>query len=458
MWRWPDLVPLVNGSLALVVLGGAILVFTGIETLSTRECGKSLMMAGMFVSYWLEILGLALNDFPGSDPVPWSHWPDELVRDGLLYVALFQFFLLVGYSLNPRMGRITRWATTRIDVRSTPSNYLLYGLASFGVLPFVVAFKGDLLRAGAALLAARSDDTVLRDPTIASYLAMFGIFAAAVLGVRAFSGRSSLADKGIAIAATLPFALAGTRHIWMYATLPLLVVMIRRIKGVLSPMRALRWALLAVALLTVTQLQTAMRTAGWTVITPEARSEFKRLDAYGNFTPQLFAQFLVPRHHDYFMEPATPYFFTHFILRRFWPNKPNMAFWEYYDYAWMRGGVGNVTPSITGQYYMNWGVIGVVFIGTWMGFLARTADRLLSVLDMERQTAMACLVGMFYAFLMAAFRFYAPFYFAYVVFAGFGMMTLTRKLSSRLVPLPLQRYAGGTGVLRPYSNTHAQPR
>lgn len=425
---WPDIIDLYSASIALVILGGALVVFTGVETLRTREAGKSLMIASVFVSYWMEVLGLALKDFPGTDPVPWSHWPDDLVRQGLWFVAIFQFCILIGYALRPGMKRARRWAASRIDRQSLSCQYLLYGMAVLSVVPFVVVFGGDVRRAASALLAARSDDTVFRDPTIASYLAMFGIFATVVLLLRAFRRGSRMTDKFIALLAVIPFALAGTRHVWMFATLPVLVVTMRRMKGVLSPSRAIRWVLIAVALLVVSQLQTAMRSGGWTQVTPEAESEFKRLDAYGNFTPQLFAQFLVPRFHNYFMEPATPFFFTHFILRRFWPNKPDMAFWEYYDYAWVRGGVGNVTPSITGQYYMNWGVAGVILIGIWMGLLARIADSLLGAIDVDRQTAMGSLIGLFYAFLVAAFRFYAPFYFAYVVFAWAGMLILTSRV------------------------------
>ena len=76
---------------------------------------------------------------------------------------------------------------------------------------------------------------------------------------------------------------------------------------------------------------------------------------------------------------------------------------------------------------MSWGLPGVIFIGAWLGFLAMLADRLLMLLDSNRQRAMFVVVGMFYAFIISSFRFYSPIYFSYFLFGLVAMFLLTRR-------------------------------
>ena len=64
-----------------------------------------------------------------------------------------------------------------------------------------------------------------------------------------------------------------------------------------------------------------------------------------------------------------------------------------------------------------------------MGFFAYIADRLLMQIDTKRQLATSVMIGMFYAFIVSIFRFYAPMYFGYVVFGVVGAAFLTCKQS-----------------------------
>ena len=104
-----------------------------------------------------------------------------------------------------------------------------------------------------------------------------------------------------------------------------------------------------------------------------------------------------------------------------------MESWTYYNDSYVQGHNFNVTPSIIGQFHLNWGLPGVMFIGAWLGLLTFLADRLLLQLDSDRQRAMFVVVGMFYAFIISSFRFYSPIYFSYFCFGLLAMFLLTRR-------------------------------
>ena len=105
-----------------------------------------------------------------------------------------------------------------------------------------------------------------------------------------------------------------------------------------------------------------------------------------------------------------------------------MESWAFYNYSYTQGQAFNVTPSAIGQFHMNWGFIGVLYIGIILGYLTVLADRILLAIDVNRQRAMAVTIGMFYAFIISSFRFYSPVYFAYFLFAFVAMIPLTRDI------------------------------
>jgi hypothetical protein len=196
----------------------------------------------------------------------------------------------------------------------------------------------------------------------------------------------------------------------------------------------------ALIVLVVAQAQFAYRSIGWQEVGNAPTEELSQLNTTGQFTALLFAEYLVPNEHAYFMEPAEPYFIIHWIPRQLWPTKPIMESWTYYNESYVQGASFNVTPSVIGQFHLNWGLPGVIFIGGWLGFLTCLADRVLLRLDSDRQRAMFVVVGMFYAFIISSFRFYSPIYFSYFLFGLIAMFLLTRRrrLSKAVIRLTPQ--------------------
>ena len=418
----------------LSVFSLALLVIVANETLRTRVIGKCCLVGGTFIFYWAEALALSFLDDPFSVPdgfpIPSTQFDQELITRALLYVTLFQLFLFIGYSIRPRLERPAAFFRSRVDSLSF-DRWILAGLLIFCALtPVLIYYSFDFDRIIDALLASRSStDFEAPEPGLTQHLALFGVYGAALFFVYAL--RASTWRRfwwlflGVIVA--LPFIMGGTRHIWFYISLPSVLIVLRGFKGQLERHRVVGLIAAVVLVFVVAQLQFAYRSVGWREVGNAPTEELSQLNTTGQLTALLFAEYLVPGQHGYFMEAAEPYFVIHWIPRQFWPDKPIMESWAFYNESYVQGAAFNVTPSVIGQFHLNWGLPGVIFIGAWLGFLTFIADRWLMLLDPDRQRAMFVAAGMLYAFIISSFRFYSPVYFSYFLFGLLAMLLLTRS-------------------------------
>jgi oligosaccharide repeat unit polymerase len=436
----------------LGVLGLALLIIVARETLQTRVIGKLCLVGAVLLFYWAEALALALQksafSVPLGFPINETQFSQELINQALFYITVFQFFLLVGYSIRPRIEKGIRFFASRVDSLSFDRWILAFLLVACSVLPLLVVYDFDFNNIVTALLASRSSaDLETSDPGLTQHLALFGIYGAALFFVYALKTTTWLRLWWLILGAivAIPFITGGTRHLWLYISLPSVLIVLRGFKGQLEGRRVVGFAAAAIIVLVVAQVQFAYRNVGWKEVGNIEPEELSQLNTTGQFTALLFAEHLVPNEHAYFMEPAEPYFFIHWIPRQAWPSKPIMESWSYYNESYVQGAAYNVTPSVIGQFHLNWGLSGVIFIGSWLGFLTCLADRVLLRLEPGRQRAMFVAVGMFYAFIISSFRFYSPIYFSYFLFGVLAMFLLTRgrgvshalaKLTPRLTPSP----------------------
>lgn len=433
-----------------VIVDLLLLVILGLEAFRARIVGKFLLVASTLIFFWGEALNLALQETPFPAPAGLldqsAQFSQELVKQAYFYVALFQLMLLVGYSLRPPMRGAFDWIASRVKSNSLRARVMPYVLAGCSIFPILLALRFDLKAMFDVLLAARTGTEVeMDDVGLLHFLTFFGMYGAAILLAEAVLVRSkkrwwSLLLGGIA---ALPFIMGGARHLWLFVAFPAFIL-VSRSEQKLTIGRLLRWAAISLALLVVLQLQYSLRSEGWSAVGKVESSRLLETDVTGQFDALLFAEYLVPERHEYFMEIQEKYFVIHWIPRVVWPDKPVMQAWEFYNGEYTQGQSYNVTPSIIGQYHMNFGIAGVIFIGVWLGFLTGLADRALLVIELERQLAMAIAIGMFYAFIISSFRFYSPIYFAYFLFAMIGMMVLTSRRRTR--------HAEEVDELRPLQN------
>ncbi len=422
----------------LSVLSLVLLIVVAKEALETKVIGKLFLIGGVLLFYWTEVLALAIQpnafSIPLGFPINEAQFDQGLIAQALIYITVFQLLSLVGYSIRPRINRPIRFLASRVDSLSFDRWLLAALLLASSVLPLLIAYDFDFNNVVAALLVSRSGmDVETSDPGLTQHLALFGIYGAALFFVYALKTSTWLRLWWLLLGAivAVPFVTGGTRHLWLYISLPSLLIVLRGFKGQLAGRRVVGFAAAALIVLVVAQVQFAYRGVGWQEVGNSAPDELSQLNTTGQFTALLFAEYLVPTEHEYFMEPAEPYFLIHWIPRQLWPTKPVMESWTYYNESYVQGAAYNVTPSVIGQFHLSWGLPGVIFIGAWLGFLTCLADRVLLRLNSDRQRAMFVVVGMFYAFIISSFRFYSPIYFSYFLFGFVAMLMLTRRVRAK---------------------------
>jgi len=418
----------------LGVLNLVLLIVIAKEALRTRAIGKAVLIGGTFLFYWAEALALSVQpepfSIPAGFPINEAQFDPELITRALVYITVFQFLLLAGYSIRPKVERLVNLLTSRVDSLSFDRWILALLLVMCSVLPVLIYYDFEVNKIISALLASRSSaDFEAPEPGLAQHLALFGIYGAALFFVYALKATTWRRFWWLFLGAivALPFVAGGTRHIWLYISLPSILILLRGFKGRLDTRRIVGLAAAGLIVLAVAQMQFAYRSVGWAEVGNGSTEELGQLNNNGQLTALMFAEHLVPNEHAYFNELAEPYFLIHWIPRQVWPGKPVMESWAFYNESYVQGALFNVTPSVIGQFHLNWGLPGVIFIGAWLGFLTCIADRILLGLDSDRQRAMFVAVGMLYAFLISSFRFYSPVYFSYFLFGVLAMLLLTRS-------------------------------
>ena len=421
-------------ALILAAVNFVLVVLVAKEALNSRLIGKFCLMAGALVFYWVDAASLALQKIPftipNGFPVQGEQFDPRLIQQALLYITLFQFCLLLGYSIRPRLHRVVSFFRSRMDGTSFDRRIVAYALVVCSLLPLLIYYDFDIATIIKVMLAGRAaTDFETPEPGLSQHLALFGIYGAALFFVYALKTRTWRRFWLLILGASaaLPFIMGGARHIWLYISLPSVLIVLRGFKGQLDRYRIVALTAAALLVLVVAQVQFSYRTEGWKDMSNLPKEDLSQINTNGQLTALLFAEHLVPNDHDYFMELAEPYFIIHWIPRQLWPTKPIMESWTYYNESYVEGAAFNVTPSVIGQFYINWGPSGVIFIGLWLGFLTVLVDRVFLLLDSDRQRAMFVAGGMFYAFIISSFRFYSPIYFSYFLFGFVAMLALTSR-------------------------------
>ena len=110
----------------------------------------------------------------------------------------------------------------------------------------------------------------------------------------------------------------------------------------------------------------------------------------------------------------------------FWPNKPKSEFWEFYNDR--LAVVGNLTPSVLGQYFLNWGVFGVFIAAFNFALWCSVCDYLITLYKESKNPYFLWLGVVIITFLFLSFRVYSLNYFFYLLIAYFFGWFFTKSI------------------------------
>jgi oligosaccharide repeat unit polymerase len=424
----------------LVLLTALQLIAAIRQSLQSGVMGRPLLVGSLLIAFYGEAFVSSLQNpafrMPFEAPVGFDQFPIRLVRIGLVYVALFQLATLAGYSLRFRATARMFNVAKRQDRSESVVRVALYVFAACAWVPLIASYGFDFQAIGQVLLSSRHaiSDVAGRDAGLLVNFSSLSLFGSAALFAKVIFSRSplKLLDLVVACIGIVPTIASGTRYRLLYIFIPLLVIAFDRLVKQRQYRRLTLIALGGMLMLMVFQTQVAVRRVGWSHLLEMKGDTFLAMKPTLQFDSLLFAVYLVPRHHPYFMEPMTPYFFIHWVPRSLWPNKPIAKSFEYYNATWTRGAklkVFNVTPSIMGEYHLNWGVFGVPMIGLWIGFLLYLSDECMLRTNVAKPCLAAVAIGMAYAFILASLRDYAPVYFVHFAIGAAATYFLTRRAS-----------------------------
>lgn len=416
-----------------VLVGDALLMWRG-----SGFVGRLIINFGVVYWFWLGVLQYTLEDppFPTPDDVYPGFFitvPPDVVVISLIGVNLFALTVNLGWSLLPQPERLLGRLADRLD----PPGSNLIDLVSLGLvllawLQLIISYQGDVFSAIIDLLLMRAGGKSgpSTDVGLMQYLHLLGIFGAALALARiALRTRGLKWARNLAVALMFPLLFFGqaSRFNFGYMLLPTIMILLAPTKHRIKwSQRRLPLVLIMAIGTILIMYQGIIRTVGFS----EARKSETELTSgffgHDHFGPMMIAVDFAQKQ-GFYMEPMAPFFVTYFIPRVIWPDKPIPQSWVDYNAEWTQGRGLNVTPSITGQYYLNWGLAGIVYIGLFMGWLARFCESWFARLDMHRQLMSATVAGLLLGFLFLSFRTFYPLYFAYPLFGYLIYLVMTRR-------------------------------
>jgi len=426
--------------------------------------GRVVLNLGVCYWFWQGALDQAFQAPPFPNPGPFYIYfpqtvPTAVVASGLLCVNLFAWMAMVGWRYAPIP---IRWLGRLADRRDPAGGALIdamcAGLALLGWLPTAVAYSGDVAQAMADMMLMRANPEMgaTQSVGVLQQVYLLGLFGGALALARVV-----LRSDGIVwlryLALTLIFPLAflsqGSRFNLGFLLLPAAIVLLGRPNFDQVSWKSKRRTamILITVIIAVIGYQGAVRNFGvgsgrglearqaaGAYSDPETMADILEEGHVGHdhFGAMLMAIDLVNVNEGLFLEFSEPFFLTHYIPKAIWPDKPYSQSWSFYNEMVTQGASLNVTPSIIGQYYLNWGYFGVVYIGIFMGWLARFCEKWLSRLDFRLQLMSATVAGLLLGFLFLSFRFLHPLYFAFPLFGYLAYRLMSRPATAVLPRSP----------------------
>jgi oligosaccharide repeat unit polymerase len=455
-----------NGRMAITIQVSvySISVFTLLALIGIRR--QYINDLGMLFIVFSHAFWFALPAF--SQLLIPGHWygdwigmfiPDESLSKAAILIQLFLLMNAIGYFVFRGRVQPTIPPSDRSLVSGNQRIFLISLLLLIGLLPYII-YGGSFRQVVSGILLGRADKAWASSAgsliDADGVMTIFWLTRSFLLAAVTLSGVYLLVQKRhrlivncfylfvAGLGVLILYYDQGTRSYLALAVVPVTTLWILRGSFANVRFRPGRLILLGVStgllLLAIGQFQVAYR------------SEWTR----DKMSAQTFGEIVNPQHHvDFFTETANAvtvlderltaplyqsalfYFAVNPIPRIFWHDKPiDRTLWYFSLYRWgadisVIG--GNALPSIVGQYYINFGTPGVIWIGFLFGFITAIVERVFHRAA-DRVEFMVAAVSAF-TLMFLSFRHFAP-GFHYATILLFLIVFIYNKRS----PYPEQEY------------------
>lgn len=427
-----------------IVLGAACALAcacsVAIRCLAVPQLGHLVLAVGCLMTFWLGALQCMRNGFAPSGLLIQREvgmWSADTLSLSIFYMWAFQLCGAISYRVSGRSSVLAGW-TVRCGGSPMVADWVPYLLIA-GMVAATCARHGFSYAAVIdGLIRSRAGDGA-RDIGLASVVIWTGYYGLAVVLCRFSLWRLRRLDWWLApltVTGFIMLALDGTRHHMLYVAFPIVSVVWHA-----AVWRARRSYLVVLGvclcgIVLVYQGQSVARYRGWDSVLSGRidASAWASIQGPDQFDAVNFSVMLVPDRHGYFMSSMAPYFVTHWVPSSVWPGKPYAPETHYFSDQWTGGAdysMLNITPSVIGQYHMNWGVLGVMWIGVVIGFACRWLDRAFAGLSFRGSAESWAWIGMVGAFLVASFRHFSPLYAMFPLLALPFFLATTKRVARR---------------------------
>lgn len=419
----------------IIIFGAISLVYTTIHHVKNLvkyqvDLGISVFLLGTLFWFFKEIFTMATSkilfqNYADYAPFFSKQIPINIFEISLLMLACFNFFTYFFWDIlrKVKINKTIFYIGNLSKVKFVVDVYVLF-FSIVGWIPFSRQF-GGIQQSITKLLLFRAAEIKV-EPSLANYLPILSIMASSFALFRLITNHSKFKSLSIVafISGGLIAFLSGTRFKIVFLMLPsILAILAIQSKRFTLKKKITVLSLVSFILLGVTFYQIINRN----VTNKEFIDNSIASSAHGgdHFTALTHAVFISKELDSYFYQPMISLFASDLIPRMFWSNKPSSLFWEYYNERLAEA--GNLTPSILGQYYLNWGFLGVFIVAFNFGLWCRFTEYLTDLYRSQKNIYHLWLAVSTITFVFLSFRVYSLNYFFYIIIATFFSWFFTKR-------------------------------
>ena len=392
------------------------------------DLGIFVFLLGSLFWFFIELFSLSILDKPFVDSSSYSPFGREQIPYGILSVSIFSLslFCFISYfiwAITQRVKFLNFFIFKKRQLKSKIYiDLFLFFIVLMGWFPFYKEFGG--IKNALIKLFLFRDANIELEPSLINFLPIFAIVAASFAFFRLITkmDNNRLISLLIFLIGSAIAFLSGTRFKIIILLVPAILVIFvieNNYQTTIKKIRAI--FLIFLMLFAVTFYQIINRNL------TNSDNQFTFMTGSGHFIALSHAVSISEDLDEYFYQPMGLLFLSDFIPRMYWKDKIKPLFWDYYNERLAVSQNTNITPSILGQYYLNWGLIGSVIIGINIGLYIRLIDEFVFWYKKNKNLFNLWLAVFVSTFVFLSFRVYSFNYFFYVLISFFFGFLFTKS-------------------------------